>query len=372
MGIENVFLTLAEDSEGAEAARFLELPFSDVERRRTVSSISISPISVMDFLLNRKKAGKVCDGIYQSLAALEASTSDDEARARHSSELESKLETVRVFLLGASSDAEVKQADRKAIFQKLCSTRPDFVDLFLNRKTLKTISFESRKIVVVLFTLFCEEAVLEFGQVALKPRATELVTELVVAMKDDDLLLPAGAALRASCRYDYVTAVIFNPDFALLDMFFTHFLIGAGSVELAVDPYRTFSSVLMTHKQQTLTFLEENYDAFFERFNVLLVSDNYVARRQSLKLLSDIILDRDRVFFSIMIRYIEDKENLKRIMTVMRTKSQAIQMEAFHVFKVFVAYQQKKEPQDRGIVNILVNNREKLVPYLVGLFYLSL
>jgi calcium binding protein 39 len=66
--------------------------------------------------------------------------------------------------------------------------------------------------------------------------------------------------------------------------------------------------------------------------------------------------------FSVMIKYITNRQNLQLIMTLLRDKSQNIQFEAFHVFKVFVA--NPKKPLD--IATILYNNKDKLIAYLTN------
>lgn len=64
----------------------------------------------------------------------------------------------------------------------------------------------------------------------------------------------------------------------------------------------------------------------------LLHSPNYVTKRQSLKLLGEILLDRTN--FNVMTRYISSEDNLKDMMNLLKDKSKNIQFEAFHVFKV--------------------------------------
>lgn len=44
-----------------------------------------------------------------------------------------------------------------------------------------------------------------------------------------------------------------------------------------------FQDLLTVHKNTAARFLEENYDRFFSDYKKLLKSDNYVTRRQSLK-----------------------------------------------------------------------------------------
>lgn len=80
-------------------------------------------------------------------------------------------------------------------------------------------------------------------------------------------------------------------------------------------------------------YLEKNYDRFFASYTALVLSKNYVTKRQSLKLLGEILLDRAN--FNVMTRYIANEANLKMMMNMLRDKSKNIQFEAFHVFKVW-------------------------------------
>jgi calcium binding protein 39 len=79
-------------------------------------------------------------------------------------------------------------------------------------------------------------------------------------------------------------------------------------------------------------YLEKNYDRFFASYSKLVLSSNYVTKRQSLKLLGEILLDRTN--FNVMTKYISNEANLKVMMNLLRDKSKNIQFEAFHVFKV--------------------------------------
>lgn len=80
--------------------------------------------------------------------------------------------------------------------------------------------------------------------------------------------------------------------------------------------YYIFSSFFLSFLQELLTrhkilsaeFLEVNYDKVFSHYQRLLNSENYVTRRQSLKLLGELLLDRHNftVNFSITIIIIID------------------------------------------------------------------
>lgn len=45
-----------------------------------------------------------------------------------------------------------------------------------------------------------------------------------------------------------------------------------------------FQDLITKHKSLCADFLEKNYERFFESYQKLLLSENYVVRRQSLKL----------------------------------------------------------------------------------------
>uniref|UniRef100_A0A8I6AS34 Calcium binding protein 39-like n=1 Tax=Rattus norvegicus TaxID=10116 RepID=A0A8I6AS34_RAT len=119
--------------------------------------------------------------------------------------------------------------------------------------------------------------------------------------------------------------------------------------DIASDAFATFKVIFS---------LNQKAYKIFEDYEKLLQSENYVTKRQSLKLLGELILDRHN--FTIMTKYISKPENLKLMMNLLRDKSPNIQFEAFHVFKVFVASPHKTQP----IVEILLKNQPKLIEFL--------
>ena len=116
--------------------------------------------------------------------------------------------------------------------------------------------------------------------------------------------------------------------------------------------------MLTKHKVLCAKFLETHFDDFCKKYNVLLQSRNYVTKRQSLKLLGELLLNRSN--FTIMMKYINSPDNLKIMMNLLRGTTKAIQFEAFHVFKIFVA-NPKKSP---GVIEILSRNKKKLIEFL--------
>jgi len=141
--------------------------------------------------------------------------------------------------------------------------------------------------------------------------------------------------------------------------FFTIFdYIQSPNFDIGSEAFGCFKEIILKHKQISAEFLEKNYDHLFEKYTILLRSDNYVVRRQSLKLLGELLLDRAN--FNVMTKYISDVENLKMMMNLLRDKSKNIQFESFHVFKVFVANPNKPVQ----IMNILIKNKKQLLGFL--------
>ena len=66
---------------------------------------------------------------------------------------------------------------------------------------------------------------------------------------------------------------------------------------------------MLTHKPLVARYLSENYGPFFEHYEKLLKTHNYVTLRQSLKLLSELLLGKYN--FELLQRYIADEKNLK-------------------------------------------------------------
>lgn len=58
--------------------------------------------------------------------------------------------------------------------------------------------------------------------------------------------------------------------------------------------------MLTRHKILCAEFLESNYDKVFTHYQQLLNSENYVTRRQSLKLLGELLLDRHNFTVSLI------------------------------------------------------------------------
>ena len=91
--------------------------------------------------------------------------------------------------------------------------------------------------------------------------------------------------------------------------------------------------MLTKHKSLVAQYLTNSFDLFFGRYNTILIgSSSYVTKRQSIKLLGELLLDRAN--YAVMTEYITRGDNLKLCMNLLRDDRKMVQYEGFHVFKV--------------------------------------
>lgn len=180
----------------------------------------------------------------------------------------------------------------------------------------------------------------------------DLMDILISGYKNMDVALHYGVMLRECIRHQSIAKYVLESEH--MKEFFDYIQIA--NFDVSSDASTTFKELLTRHKSTVAEFLNKNYDWFFEEFNSkLLSSPNYITRRQAIKLLGDILLERSNA--AVMMKYVSSKDNLIILMHLLRESSKNIHIEAFHVFKLFVANQNK--PSE--IVAILTTNKNKLL-----------
>ncbi|WOH03154.1 hypothetical protein DCAR_0522548 [Daucus carota subsp. sativus] len=181
----------------------------------------------------------------------------------------------------------------------------------------------------------------------------DLIDILVSGYENDDIALLYGAILRDSIRHQVVASYVLNSEH--FNKFFGY--INNPNFEIASDAAATFKELLTRHKSTVAEFLSKNYEWFFKEYNELLESPNYITRRNAVKFLGLMLLDRSNT--SVMVQYVTSVDNMRILMNLLRDSNKTIQIEAFHVFKLFAA-NQNKPPE---IVNVLVTNKSKLLRF---------
>lgn len=219
---------------------------------------------------------------------------------------------------------------------------------------LKLLSFEARRDAVLVFNFLVRHQATGVIEYLHERKENLLIGGLLCVYDDAEISLSVGLMMRECFRHETLARdVLYSPD---LFRFFEY--LNSVNFDVSSDAFATFRDLLCTHKLLVADFLLDNFDRFFAQYNVLLESKNYATKRQSVKLLGEILLDRPN--YRVMTRYIGSAESLKKVMILLSDHSKNIQFEAFHVFKVFVANPNKPST----IRDILLKNRTKLIEYL--------
>ncbi|KAI9696081.1 MAG: hypothetical protein M1836_005912 [Candelina mexicana] len=332
----------------------------------------------MAFLFGRSRQKSACDltrSVKEQIVRLDA-PGQPKVRSTAEEDLAKLLSQMKLMLQGTqetdSSPAQVHGLVTSLIQEDL---------LAILARSIHRLPFESRKDAQVIFSY-----VLRFkapNSSATEPPAlnyvinnrTDIVISLCKGYDYRESALSCGTVLREALKHDAIAAIVLcdepkagmsataiNPDVPQTGngVFWRFFdWIDNGAFEVSADAFTTFKEILTKHKQIVARYLAINFDLFFSKYNTTLVqSSSYVTKRQSIKLLGEILLARAN--YQVMTAYVDRGEHLKLCMNLLRDDRKMVQYEGFHVFKVFVANPHKSPAVQR----ILWNNRDRLLKFL--------
>ncbi|GLE03752.1 hypothetical protein PINS_up012654 [Pythium insidiosum] len=222
-------------------------------------------------------------------------------------------------------------------------------------KVLSAMTFETRKYVSHVFRAIIIQDLEGFVEfVADRP---EILKWLVEGYKDNATALICGSMLRHCFDHEVLAALFLNEMPVELEVL-VHVAKTNANFDIAADAFTSVSKLLLEHKKVASSCLESSFTRIFSQLNGLLTSPSYVTKRQALQLLAELLLDP--INFQVMQRYVSSKDNLKDVMLLLRQPSHALRMDAFHVFKIFVANPNKSQE----VETLLMRNREKLLNFV--------
>ncbi|CDP18002.1 unnamed protein product [Coffea canephora] len=298
-----------------------------------------------------KTPQELAKAIRDSLMALDTKTvAEVKALEKAMEEVEKNIMTMRALVSG---DGEVEpnadQISQMAI--EICNE--DVISLFIHK--LPILGWDARKNLVHCWSILLKQKVDDICCcVQYMENHLELLDFLVVCYDNKEIALHCGSLLRECIKRPSLAKYILgSPSFELFFKF-----VELPNFDVSSDAFSTFKDLLTKHESSVAEFLSAHYNEFFEHYETLLTSKNYVTRRQSLKLLSEFLLEPPNTH--IMKHYITEVRHLKIMMTLLKDSSKNIQILAFHIFKVFVANPNKP----REIKVILSKNHEKLLALL--------
>ena len=282
-----------------------------------------------------------CRDALERLRVDRSSAKDRESVAKYLGEMRGMLLSVDASS-AANAQTLVAKASASGLMTQLVAHLPH-------------LPFETRKDAATVFNCIARTSV-DGEEIAAEELSENpgLLDAIARGYEISDSALTFGAILRDLCRNaTLVRKILYAESFWKM---FDYMQLQ--TFEIASDAMATFKEALTRHKDVAAEFMLENYDRFFKAYSELLEKGNYVTRRQSLKLLGELLLDSANVH--VMLKYVAEVENLCLMMNLLRDESKSIQFEAFHIFKVFVANPEKPA----AVQLILSKNKTKLMTYL--------
>ncbi|KAF8401607.1 hypothetical protein HHK36_012553 [Tetracentron sinense] len=286
-----------------------------------------------------KTPPEVVKSIRDSLIALDTKTvAEVKALEKALEEVEKNFVTMRHMLSG---DGEVEPNVEQVSQLTLEICKEDVIGLFIHK--LPILGWEARKDLVHCWCVLLKQmAGSTYCCVQYIENHLELLDFLVVCYDNKDVAVNCGKMLRECIKFPTLAKYILES--TSFELFFKY--VELPNFDVASDAFATFKDLLTKHETAVSEFLTAHYEEFFELYEKLLTSANYVTRRQSLKLLSEFLLEAPNSH--IMKRYILEVRYLKVMMTLL---------------KVFVANPNK--PCE--IIVILAKNHERLLTLLQNL-----
>ncbi|KAL3577689.1 hypothetical protein D5086_019193 [Populus alba] len=301
-----------------------------------------------------KTPQEVVKAMKDSLVALDTKTVVEvKALEKALEEVEKNFVSLRCMLCG---DGEVEPNTDQVSQLALEVCKEDVLALMIHK--LPNLGWEARKDLVHCWSILLKQKVdSRYCSVEYIENHFELLDFLVVCYDNKEIALNCGLMLRECIKFPMLAKYILES--ASFELFFK--FVELPNFDVASDAFSTFKVRVIRFKKCLLANLKALLFQFFDQYEKLLTSSNYVTRRQSLKLLSEFLLEPPSSH--IMKRYIQEVRYLKVMMTLLKDSSKNIQISAFHIFKVFVANPNKP----REVKVILAKNHGKLLELLHNL-----
>ncbi|OQR87303.1 hypothetical protein ACHHYP_09121 [Achlya hypogyna] len=280
----------------------------------------------------------------------DGSDADDAIDGDGHARVERLVGKLRNVLYG-TPDRPMKDEECKQVAEMLLRTH--VMERLLAPALLGQLSFQAHKSIAALFRALVQRNVAGFADaVCTEPLMARLVTGYRAST---DIALVCGSMLRdclarINCAHNFLLNMPGELEL-LVDVAASH-----AHFEVSSDALSNLGR-LLTHKGSVPTLLAE-FDYVFGQYQRLLLCGNYATQRHALQILSKVLLDPANG--AVMMKYISKKEHLKTILRVLRLPSDALRMDAFHIFKIFVA-NPNKTPE---VEALLMRNRDKLHAYV--------
>ncbi|KAK6457137.1 Mo25-like protein [Scheffersomyces xylosifermentans] len=299
------------------------------------------------FKRNPKTPQELVRALNESVSKLDVSSDNSK---KYQDECTRFLTQVKVVLHG--DDETDPQPDQISFLAQEIYATDCLYYLIAN---LKKLNFDSRKDVLIIFSTLLRRQIGSKSPTVdyLINSKPEIIQILIRGPESQEIGLICGQILRDCIKYEVINRFVISSPLFWNFFQYVHLPV----FEIATDSFTTLHDLLTIHKKLVSEFLANNYDQFNTQINKLIQSNNYVTKRQSVRLLSELVLQRQNQLF--LNRYFDDSNNLKIIMILLSDKSKNLQIEGFHIFKFFVA----KPKKSQRVLDILAKNKDNFIEF---------
>ncbi|KAE8627113.1 hypothetical protein XENTR_v10006878 [Xenopus tropicalis] len=224
------------------------------------------------FSKSHKNPAEIVKTLKDNMAVLER---QDKKTEKASEEVSKSLQATKEILCG-TGDKEPQTETVAQLAQELYNSGL-LVTLIAN---LHLIDFEGKKDVSQIFNNILRR------QIGTRSPTVEYISShqhilfiLLKGYESPQVALHCGIMLRECVRHEPLAKVIIYSE--QFGDFFKY--VEMSTFDIASDAFATFKDLLTRHKLMVAEFLEQNYDRIFNDYEKLLHSENYVTKRQSLK-----------------------------------------------------------------------------------------
>ncbi len=314
----------------------------------------------MVFGWRKKKPAEIVKKLSKHLETLTKAPSSRQVEHAHASIIQT-LQDLKALLVGSDGKStstskrkkrkiEARPEDRQIIAEHVVNMNVFIVLITQMHK----MPFETKKDIAFLFNfLFHHEKI--FQEYVLGNPS--IIWTIVSGYRPENkaVSMACGKMLEECIKNSKVCHLILtsNELWRFLDTY-----IVLKDFETQSSAFDVLKGLMTLHPSVSAEFFEQRYEKFFSSFNDLLRSDEYVVRRHATKVMCRTLTIPEH--FDTMMRYVSSKSHLKIWMNLLRDDSDQVQLDAFHVFKLFVANPQMPKDVD----HTLTTNGKRLISFL--------
>jgi len=222
-------------------------------------------------------------------------------------------------------------------------------------EVLPVIDFETRKDIMQLFShMLALGTSAVFDYIRCRKQILQL---LLSGCGHAEVALNSNIMLRSCTQHAEIVEVLLESGVAMEVLKLTKH----SNFEISSDAFCSLRGLLLEHKGISASYLKTHFSEFFSAYRELLVSHDYITKRQALRLLDEIL--RDEHFIGTRDAYIRDDKFLRVHMNLLLDDSKVMRHDAFRVFMIFAM----GSADSARVHRILFKNKDKLVDYLESL-----